>query len=206
MENNVMEAKLMGNEAMEAAVKEHSMDRAGLDLNKPAFSPTAGCFRDDESFLIIAQEPPLWGMRKGKHFYHCFVLVTLYKDCYAIGQDQLYNEVKKSLQHNIHILHHIHKKWAQTVTHLGNLTTWHRLTAKLNLTGPVEGGCLWMDSFNIQLSGVTCILKKDLAWSYKLNSPGQHFMVLLNAHGQFQALWGGYSPKIFDGDFLKIQQ
>jgi predicted GTPase len=57
---------------------------------------------------VIAQEPPLWGMRKGKHFYHHFVLVTLYKDCYAIGQDQLYNEVKKwilcssrSLCHNI---------------------------------------------------------------------------------------------------------
>jgi hypothetical protein len=70
----------------------------------------------------------------------------------------------------------------------------------------VEGGCLWMDSFDVQLSGVTCVSKKDLAWSYKLNSPGQCFMALLNVHGQFQALWGGYSPKIFNGDFLKIQQ
>lgn len=63
-----------------------------------------------------------------------------------------------------------------------------------------------MDLFNIQLSGVTWVSKKDSSWSYKLNSPGQHFMALLDAWGQFWALWGGYSPKIFNGDFLKIQQ
>jgi hypothetical protein len=66
MENNAMEAELVGNEATEAAVEERSMDGAGLDLNELAFSPTAGCFRDDESFLhtghseegiIIGEDP-----------------------------------------------------------------------------------------------------------------------------------------------------
>jgi hypothetical protein len=87
------------------------------------------------------------------------------------------------------------------------MTTWHHLAAELNLTGPVEGGCLWMDSFDVCLSGITCVLKKDPAWSYKLKlSPSQCFMALLNVCGQFHVLWGGYLPKIFNGDFLKIQQ
>jgi hypothetical protein len=31
-------------------------------------------------------------------------------------------------------------------------------------------------------------------------------MALLNACSQFCALWGGYSPKVYDGDFLKMQR
>jgi hypothetical protein len=140
------------------------------------------------------------------------VLVTLYKDCYAVGQNQLYEEVKtwilcspRSLRHNVHVLRFVHKKWVQSVVTLSNLTTWRRLAAELNLAGTVKGACLWIDSFDVPLSGVSKTSKKDPSWSYKLNLPGQRFMALLDARGQFRALWGGYSPKIYDGDFLKIQ-
>jgi hypothetical protein len=59
---------------------------------------------------------------------------------------------------------------------------------------------LIMDSTDFQLSGRASALKKDSSWSYKLNGPKQRFQVLVNAKGKFQGLWGGYSPKIYDGN------
>lgn len=34
----------------------------------------------------------------------------------------------------------------------------------------------------------------------------QQFMVLQDAKGVVCTLWGGYSPKVFDGDFFKVNQ
>jgi hypothetical protein len=63
-----------------------------------------------------------------------------------------------------------------------------------------------MDSIDLHQEGVSKGHKKDPSWSYKLNSPGQRYMALSDANGKFRALWGGYSPKVYDGDFLKLQR
>ncbi|ELR13736.1 uncharacterized protein ACA1_075850 [Acanthamoeba castellanii str. Neff] len=138
-------------------------------------------------------------MHCGMHFYCHFMLMTLYKDCYAVGQNQLYEEVKMWILCLLRSLHHNVHKWAQLVVTLGNLTTWCYLAAELNLAGTVKGACLWMDSFDVPLSGVSKMSKKDPLWSYKLNSPSQRFMALLDACGQFCMLWGGYSQKDLQG-------
>lgn len=33
----------------------------------------------------------------------------------------------------------------------------------------------------------------------------QRYMALSDAHGHFHMLWGGYSPKVYDSEFLKMQ-
>jgi hypothetical protein len=103
------------------------------------------------------------------------------------------------------MLHHIHKRWAMLTVNLGKVASWRRLAMELNLAGPVAGVCLWIDSFDVCLAGVTKTSKKDPLWSYKLNLPGQRFMALLDACGWFCALWGGYSPKVYNSNFLKMQ-
>jgi hypothetical protein len=59
---------------------------------------------------------------------------------------------------------------------------------------------LIMDSTDFKLSGKASISRKDPRWSYKLNTPGQRFQVVCDARGKVQQLWGGYSPKVYDGD------
>lgn len=39
------------------------------------------------------------------------------------------------------------------MVNLSKVASWHRLAAELNLTGPVAGVCLWIDSFDIHLAG-----------------------------------------------------
>src|SRR5690348_7316777 len=56
----------------------------------------------------------------------------------------------------------------------------------------------------MHLEGHSTVSCKDPSWSYKCNSPGVCYMALQDAHSKFQALGGGYLPKIHNGDFLKI--
>ena len=64
---------------------------------------------------------------------------------------------------------------------------------------------LWMDSTNVHMTKHRSTSTKDKNWSYKENGPCQWFMVLADGQGMVQKLWGPYSPKLYDGDFLKLQ-
>jgi len=132
--------------------------------------------------FVTAHEPPLWLMVRGHKFYCKFVLVTLYKDKYAISFGELYKCVKAwigcldhTLCHNIHILPHVHKQWAKEQVQLGMLHTWRRATKRTStsrvlLLVAVSG---WTPLMSI--SPASC---KDPLWSYKANSPTQWFMAL----------------------------
>lgn len=158
-----------------------------------------------------AANAPLWGQIKGRGFIRRYVLLALYKDAFNMGYIRLYNSVaawlkssSKTLRHNIRCLRLIFKDWAATRVRLGSKEEWDHLAANLKLKGAVMGTNLWMDSFDVRLEGRSTVSRKDPSWSYKCNSPGVRYMALQDAHGKFRALWGGYSPKIHDGDFLKI--
>jgi len=43
-------------------------------------------------------------------------------------------------------------------------------------------------------------------WSYKANGPGSRFMLLSDGKGSIKQIWGPYSPKTYDGDFLKLRK
>jgi hypothetical protein len=158
-----------------------------------------------------AANAPLWGQIKGCGFIHHYVLLTLYKDTFNMGYIHLYNSMaawlkssSETLCHNIHCLHLIFKDWATMQVWLSSKEEWDHLAANLKLKGAVMGTNLWMDSFDVHLKGRSTVSCKDPLWSYKCNSPRVCYMALQDAHGKFWALWGGYLPKIHDGDFLKI--
>jgi len=44
--------------------------------------------------------------------------------------------------------------------------------------------------------------RKSEWWSWKLNRPGRRFMVLMDGKGRVKKVWGGYSPKIYDGQYV----
>ena len=45
---------------------------------------------------------------------------------------------------------------------------------------------------------------KDSCWSFKLNRPARCYTVVIDARGVVQKVWGGYSPKMYDGDWIKL--
>jgi len=47
--------------------------------------------------------------------------------------------------------------------------------------------------------------KKSKNWSFKLNAPGGRFMVLCDRSQKVRAVWGGFSCKVYDSDFLDLK-
>lgn len=63
---------------------------------------------------------------------------------------------------------------------------------------------LWMDSSDFSLTGKRKISKRSLDWSFKNNSPGRRFMVLMDGSLKIVGLWGPYAPKLHDGAWLEL--
>ena len=50
------------------------------------------------------------------------------------------------------------------------------------------------------------VSRKSEWWSFKLNRPGSRFMVLMDARRRVRMVWGGYSPKLYDGHFVEMKK
>jgi hypothetical protein len=74
---------------------------------------------------------------------------------------------------------------------------------KAKLPKKLEKVCLWIDSVDFPIEKRKGMGKKHPYWSYKLNRPGRCFIVLRDATGQMCKVWGGFSPKFYDGAFIE---
>ena len=68
----------------------------------------------------------------------------------------------------------------------------------------LKGTKFWMDSFDLKLQNPRGYSRKDPRWSFKLNHYGRRYMVMRNGYGKACEIWGGYSPKIYDGHFIEM--
>ena len=68
----------------------------------------------------------------------------------------------------------------------------------------VKGVNLWIDSSDFPLQHMKGVGRKSDEWSYKLNKRGRRYMFILDGHGVIRRKWGGYSPKIHDGNWLEL--
>jgi hypothetical protein len=163
-----------------------------------------------EMILHVQREKPtLWGASKPRTFISRQVLLTLYKDLTGIGFDKLstlthdMNQVNKdSLRENIKRVREVLCSWADKQINLGDQSTWRYAARNTNFPKPHEEVSLWFDSADFRLSGKRSTSKKDDWWSFKLNSPGVRYMVILDAKTNCRGIYGPYSPKVFDGHWL----
>ena len=63
-----------------------------------------------------------------------------------------------------------------------------------------------MDSSDFPLQRGKGRGRKSSFWSFKLNHPGRRYTFLLNGSSEVVRLWGGYSPKVYDGTFIATQK
>lgn len=86
---------------------------------------------------------------------------------------------------------------------LGAKQEWEEAASGVRLGKQIKGVCLWMDSTDLCLIGKSSTSRKEHTWSYKCNSPGRRYMMLCDGKGIVRKLWGGDSPKVYDGHFVE---
>jgi len=62
-----------------------------------------------------------------------------------------------------------------------------------------------MDSADFRLKGKSCASVKDPSWSNKENSLAQRFMFGTDLNTRIRVLDGWYSPKLYDGHWLRVK-
>lgn len=137
--------------------------------------------------------------------------MTLFKDITAMGYQKLFRKVTKehydinykSFFKNTKRIKKGLAAWANTIIRLGDKQEWTHIAKYVDLDPAVKETVLWMDSVYFAKEGEKVTSKKEPLWSFKKNAPAQRYMFLRNKKGKVRKMWGGYSPKTFDGDWLK---
>lgn len=164
--------------------------------------------------FLERQQLNLWGAYKAKSdFLFIMMITTLYADKKGIGEQKLLKKIRNlaqisltSLQRNMYLIRKALSQWGQEHIILGDASQW-RAVARGAVSDPeVKDANLWMDSVDFRLKGRRLKKKKDPSWSYKEDSPAQRYMVLSDASSRIRYVWGGYPPKLFDGDFIRINR
>lgn len=162
---------------------------------------------------VVSHPPDFHGMERPYTFVQDMVWIALYKDVSGDG----YSLIEEKIEFGYHIGHNALRKnvkeirkclhqWANEELTLGNLADWKHAAKYVTFPNPIGKVHLWIDSSDFRLEGKSSAHKSDNEWSFKEISPAQRYMAVVDAKGRPVKIWGGYSPKVYDGDFLKINQ
>ena len=162
---------------------------------------------------VVNSTIQLWGIDQPKTFKKDILLLTLYKDIFGVGYHHVAERIKfeykitdHSLRHNVSVMRPVLEEWAKGKISVGNVQSWKTAAHNSNFGKLVEDANLFMDSSDFRLQGKVSTSRKSDTWSYKCNSPGSRYMLIQGAATRILKVWGGYSPKIYDGDFLTINR
>ncbi|KAL0479219.1 hypothetical protein AKO1_009235 [Acrasis kona] len=163
--------------------------------------------------FVRERHPLLWGTERSRTFQSDAILLALYHDITGTGYHALsdatrswHNIEQKSLRHNTQILRHEFEKWGEEQITLGDKHAWNHSVRYSEFGDQIADANLRIDSTDMTRIGKRSTSKKSSGWSYKANSPAQRYMTLVDGRSRIVKLWGGYSPKIYDGDFLKLKK
>lgn len=162
---------------------------------------------------VKKNRPSLWGREQPRGFLRKANAVALFKELENVGYCQLEQRLNigvemkhNSLSHNQKEFRHRWKNWAVEHIVLGDLATWRAAARRIRILKKFPLGLLWLDSSDFAQQKGRGRGKKSAFWSFKLNSPGRRYSFLMDAKGKVLKIWGGYSPKVYDGTFLNLQQ
>jgi len=139
------------------------------------------------------------------------VLVTIYKDLFAVGNDKILkqfpfiNIYSRTLRHKVKISRYYLYLWALDNIRVGDVFEWSRSMRKVRLGSKINDANLMIDSSDFPMLGKSSTSRKSSDWSFKCNSPAQRYMAVMDGKGVVKKLWGGYSPKVSDNEFLKLK-
>jgi hypothetical protein len=171
------------------------------------------------SMLKFLQEakPSLWGEQQPKSFLEHMMVLTLVKDRGNIGYHTLLQSVElpyplsyKSINHNVQSIRRSLGKWGKKQVKLGNKKEWEAVARLVRIPKIIKDrkntALLWIDSTDFPRNKFKGYTKKSPWHSYKLDSPGRRYMFVRNGKGKVVKMWGGYTPKLYDGHFVEVKK
>lgn len=163
--------------------------------------------------FVKAKSPRLWASQQPNNFLQRNVTLTLYKDISGIGYKRIHAMVDigstwthKCFTHNVQVLRPLMKQWAESKLYLGFVEDWNMAARNVRTDSKLNRPNLWMDSSDFGLQKWKGCSKKELYWSYKKNRPARRFMFLQDGKSRIRRMWGGYSPKVYDGTWLELHK
>src|SRR5579883_2082400 len=163
--------------------------------------------------LINDENTNLWGEIKPRTFHYVNLVLSLYHDLTGLGYRKILEDVHlpfhlsySSFCHNVCEIRKVLAKWGRQQIVLGDLPTWKRAARHSAFPEKTQDACMLIDSSDFQIKGRRSISRKSAWWSYKLNAPGRRFTFLIDCRRRILKIWGGYSPKVHDGEFITVQQ
>jgi hypothetical protein len=157
------------------------------------------------------KNPSLWGTEQPRTFLADCMTLALYQDITGEGYHHVLNHSKipykmnhKSFQHNAKKIRECLAAWGETKIVLGSIDDWKGAVRNVVVPKDLEGAMLWIDSTDFPREKKAGESRKGPQWSWKLNKPGRRFMTICDGKRRIRKIWGGYSPKIHDGNWLEI--
>jgi hypothetical protein len=169
-----------------------------------------GLFRELKAF-VKAAKPKLWGSVQPKSFFESMLIITLARDVLGMSYCRIKREIKfdqplgnTSIQHNIKGIRSILRLWAEGLIFLGSKDDWEASIDGVNFPKWMRSVRFWMDSSDFRIWKRKGRGKKSIYWSGKEGAPGWRFMTLSDGRNVIRQIWGGYSPKVYDGHFIDV--
>lgn len=157
--------------------------------------------------------PHMWGMQRPRSFIEDMAMLTLYKDLCGIGYNLLlqtislpYHLGNSSIVHNVRSIRNKLYEWSLGHIKVGSSTDWNYQARSARLKKPVCTANLWIDSTDVLICKQDDLKGQSEHWSGKENHYARRFMTVQDASGKFLKVWGGYSPKVYDGTFVEMFQ
>lgn len=155
--------------------------------------------------------PALWGEQQPHDYLERNFVLLMYKHMQAWGYQKVLREVKlgkykltyHSFKKNCERIRKTLSRWGDMQIVLGTKRYWTACVKHVRIPDCLRGTLFWVDSFDLPLSMPEHYSRKDPRWSYKLNRYGRRYMCFRNGRSCFALVFGGYSPKIYDGHFLE---
>ena len=154
-----------------------------------------------------------WGMKKPRCFVRVMLLATIHHDSTLMGYQRFLRRFQlpfhisdKSLAHNIRLVRATLASWAKENIEIGDWRDWNAAAREIEVPEDLKGTNLWMDSTDVPIQKAHGMTAKSPEWSHKLGRVGRRYLVLADGDLYVRQVFGGYSPKLYDGHatvFLK---
>jgi len=155
----------------------------------------------------------LGGHQQPRHIIRYSVYLQLYKDAFHISYNKLSKETKrwydvnhKTLDKNIKRVRKKLNTWGMNQITSGSLSEWKRAVKRVKLPKSIKNVTLWIDSTDCQYQRHGYPLKQHPLYSGKIQKVALRRMVVSDGRRRIRYFSTGYTPKLYDSHWGKINK
>ena len=181
---------------------------AALAEVKEYFTPAI--YKEMERYLC-GHQPHWWGEQGGDDFAKLMLLATCMHDARAYSYAAIRSALKPkvpiwntAIQHNVKTVRRVLADWGDEHIYLPSTADRNAAVADRTFPDFMKKVRFWLDSTDVPLARIKKFKsRKGDYWSGKLSRPAWRYMALRDGNMKIRYVWGGYSPKTYDAEFMR---